>query len=152
MLKDRFIIYLKWTYLGAILISIFSGFGNMPLYARYYVADIPGLGWSGNFYINLYVHYLSGAVLLAVSTYSILHYMQQRGSSARLTLTGVVRAWVLGLVLISGLVAAIKNLSFVNLSQGGLMVLAFTHLGASMIFIFLSIGCRVLRKPWLTNA
>ena len=41
----------------------------MPLWKRYYIADIPGLGWSGNFYANVNVHYISGAVLIGLFFY-----------------------------------------------------------------------------------
>jgi len=151
MLKDRFSTYLKWMYLGAFLLSVFSGFGNMPIYGRYYVSDVPGLGWSGNFYMNLYVHYLSGAVLLAVSTLFIFLYVRRRGQGTRLTPSGIGRVLLLGLVLVSGVLAAVKNLPAVNLSQAGLMVTAFVHLGAVMFYLFLSLGCKVLKRNWLAD-
>ena len=151
MVKGRVISYMNWTYLAVLVVSLFSGIGNMPMYGRYYVADIPGFGWSGNFFINLYIHYLAGAVLLALTTCCAILYMQQRRYGTRLTQTGVIRTWVLILVIFSGVMAAIKNLPFVNLSLAGLMTVAFVHLGASMILIVLSIGCRLLKKPWTTN-
>ncbi len=152
MLKERSIIYMKWIYLAALLIAVFSGFGNMPMYGRYYVADIPGFGWSANFFINLHIHYLSGALLLAASTYFIFLYLRRRNRGARLSTTGIIRVSLLGLVLVSGVLAAIKNLPNVNLPQAGLMALAFVHLGAVMGFIFFSLVCRFLKIPWMADA
>jgi hypothetical protein len=151
MLSEQSLIYVKRTYLAAILLTIFSGFGNMPMYGRYYVSDIPGLGWSGNFFYTLYLHYLSGAVILAVSTIFTIRYLKHRSRGVRLTATGVIRVSVLGLVLASGLLAAIKNFPLVNLPMGGLMLLSFVHLGASMIFILFSLGCWLLKKPWMID-
>ena len=37
--------WLLWLYGTTVVISLFTGFGNMPLWGRYYIADIPGLGW-----------------------------------------------------------------------------------------------------------
>lgn len=108
MLNEQSVIYVKWTYLAAIFFATFTGFGNMPLYGRYYVADIPGFGWAGNFFVNLYIHYLAGAVLLALSTYFILLYLQRRDRSPRLSATGIIRVSVLGMVLFSGTLAAVK--------------------------------------------
>jgi cytochrome b subunit of formate dehydrogenase len=31
------------------LLLIFSGFGELPMYKRYMVTEIPGLGWQGIF-------------------------------------------------------------------------------------------------------
>ena len=59
MPNDRIDTYVKWTFLVALGISIFTWFGNMPLWGRFFVSDIPGLGWSADFFINMYVHYLS---------------------------------------------------------------------------------------------
>ena len=150
MRNDRFDTYIKWTFLVALGISIFTGFGNMPLWGRFYVSDIPGLGWSANFFVNIYVHYLSGGVLLAIATYAIIQYNQRRVTDARLSKAGVLRAVVFGLVLVSGALSAIKNLPAINLPLAGLMTLVFLHLGAVMVYIFISLACRILKKPWLT--
>lgn len=151
MIKDRFAVFISWVYLAAIAVSTFSGFGNMPLYGRYYVADIPGLGWSRNFYINLYIHYLSGAAILMVSTYAVFMYLQRRHRDVRLTTSGTLRSLALGLTLLTGVLAAVKNLAFINLPHGGLMVLAFAHLGGVMIFILLSLACKIMKKTWVTQ-
>ena len=149
MLNDRFNTRMKWIYLIALMVSIFTGFGNMPLYGRFFVSDIPGFGWSADFFILLYVHYLSGAALLMVSTYFVILYSRRSSKIARLSITGIARVTVLCLVLITGIMSAIKNLPSVNLSMVGLMVVAFTHLGAAMIFILLSISFRIFKRPWL---
>ena len=151
MLTQRSIGFVKWTYVLAMLTAIFSGFGNMPLYGRYYVADIPGLGWSRNFFINLNLHYLSSAVLLGLSTYLTIVYLQHRDKGIRLSASGVVRAVLLGLVLISGVLAALKNLPAVNLPLAGLMAAAFIHLGAVMGALFLNLACWLLKKPWIID-
>jgi hypothetical protein len=151
MPKDRFVAFMNWTYLISITVAVFSGFGNMPLYGRYYVADIPGLGWSRDFYINLYIHYVSGAVILMVSTYAVSMYLQQRRMNVRLTVSGLLRSLALGLLLFTGVLSALKNLAFINLPHAGLMTLAFAHLGSTMIFLFISIVCKITGKPWVIH-
>lgn len=151
MPRDRLAAFISWVYLVSIAVSIFSGFGNMPLYGRYYVTDIPGFGWSSNFYINLYIHYLSGAAILMVSTYVVCIYLQRRGQDVRMTTSGILRSLVLGFLLLTGVLAAVKNLPFINLSHGGLMLLAFAHLGGAMTFIFLSLACKIMKKPWVVQ-
>jgi hypothetical protein len=149
MRNDRFDTHIKWTFVAALGISIFTGFGNMPLWGRFYVSDIPGLGWSADFFINLYVHYLSGGLLLAVSTYHIIRYSQRSDRDARLSRVGLLRVVVFGLVLVSGALSAVKNLPQINLPLIGLMALVFFHLGAVMVYILISLACRILKKPWM---
>ena len=151
MLTKRSIGYVKWTFLLAMLAAIFSGIGNMPVYGRYYVADIPGFGWSRDFYNNLYLHYLSGAVLLGLAAYLPIVYLQRRDRQVRLSRTGVFRVLLLGLALVSGVLSAVKNLPAVHLSMAGLMAVAFFHLAAAMIALFFTLACGLLKKPWLTD-
>jgi len=57
---------LKWLFTAAVLLALFTGFGNMPLYGRYYIANIPGFQWSGNFIVNMKVHLVAGADLVGI--------------------------------------------------------------------------------------
>src|SRR4030042_6805212 len=50
-------------------ILIFSGFGELPMYKRYMVTQIPGLDWAGDFFINLKIHYLSGILFVSVMVF-----------------------------------------------------------------------------------
>lgn len=140
---------MKWFYGIALMVSIFTGFGNMPLYGRFFISDIPGFGWSDDFFILLYVHYLSGAALLTISTYFLILYSRRLSAVARLSFAGIARATVLCLVFMTGIMSAVKNLPSVNLPMAALITVAFTHLGAAMIFILLSISFRIFKKPWL---
>jgi len=51
---------LAWLYRLAAVLVLFTGFCNMPIAKRYYISDLPGLGWSGDFFLNVQVHYLLG--------------------------------------------------------------------------------------------
>jgi len=56
------------------LILIFSGFGELPMYKRYMVTQIPGLGWAGDFFINLKIHYLEGIVFVSIMVFHGLYH------------------------------------------------------------------------------
>lgn len=67
-----------WTVALSTLALIFSGFGQMPMYYRYYVYKIPGLWWSADFSITLIVHYIAAAVLLlAVGFHAVYHLIRR---------------------------------------------------------------------------
>ncbi len=140
--------FFRRLYPLALVVALFTGFGNMPIYKRYYVSAVPGLGWSGNFYINITIHYIAGAVLLAVATYFLMVYLKTRLDNGRLTISGVLRAILMGLTLLTGSLLAIRNLSQVNFAFGPQMITAFVHLGAVMLLLVLSILCGVVRIPW----
>jgi formate dehydrogenase gamma subunit len=53
---------------------IFSGFGELPMYKRYMVTEIPGLSWAGDFFINLKLHYLAGIVFVSVMVFHALYH------------------------------------------------------------------------------
>ena len=56
------------------LLLIFSGFGELPMYKRYMVTQIPGLGWAGDFIINLKIHYLSGIVFVSIMVFHAIYH------------------------------------------------------------------------------
>jgi formate dehydrogenase gamma subunit len=56
------------------LLLIFSGFGELPMYKRYMVTQIPGLGWAGDFFIQLKLHYLAGIVFVSVLVFHTLYH------------------------------------------------------------------------------
>jgi cytochrome b subunit of formate dehydrogenase len=76
-----------WVIAISGLVLLFSGFGEFPMYKRYMVTQIPGLGWTGDFWIHLKIHYLAaivftGAVLFHIVYHGILVHrglMPQKG-------------------------------------------------------------------------
>jgi copper ion binding protein len=56
------------------LLLIFSGFGELPMYKRFMVTQIPGLSWAGDFFINLKIHYLAGIVFVSVMVFHALYH------------------------------------------------------------------------------
>ena len=48
----------RYFYLLTVLLLTLTGFGQMPIFKRYYIADIPGFGWLAQFYVTHYIHYL----------------------------------------------------------------------------------------------
>ncbi len=63
-----------WVLAISGILLIFSGFGELPMYKRYMVTQIPGLGWAGDFLINLKIHYLSGIFFVSVMIFHALYH------------------------------------------------------------------------------
>ncbi len=60
------------------ILLIFSGFGEMPMYKRYNVVKIPGLAWSEDFHIMLYIHYIAAIVFMAAVFFHIVYHLLRR--------------------------------------------------------------------------
>ena len=63
-----------WVLAISGLLLIFSGFGELPMYKRYMVTQIPGLSWAGDFFINLKIHYLSGIIFVSVMVFHAIYH------------------------------------------------------------------------------
>jgi hypothetical protein len=138
-----------WIFGIAVFLSVFTGFGNMPLWKRYYIADIPGLGWSGNFYANVNVHYVSGAILLGLFIYFFTNYLYLRKNGIHLTWSGIIRYILLGIVLITGMFMAIKNLSGVRFPFYFLVSMNLFHMMSAMFFAVAALISWIGRFQWV---
>ena len=141
---------LRYIYLMTVFFLILSGFGQMPIFKRYYIADIPGLGWLAQFYLTHYIHYLGAILILALTTYIIIDYLILQKKSMRLTATGFVRGSILAGILVSGILLVIRNLEGSRFGPGFIIFLDLTHLGLVITFLMVSVYCLVRKKQWLT--
>lgn len=135
----------KLLYFIAAGIAVFSGMGQMPIMKRYYVADLPLLGWSQDFYINSDLHYLSAALLLGLLAWRL-------SLSRRVVDTnwswGPLSPWgwtLLALLFISGVFKVARNAGLF-IDPFLLMVLDFVHLGSGMAFMITGLFALISRS------
>ena len=140
----------RWLYLMTVIFLVLSGFGQMPIFKRYYIADIPGLGWLAEFFITHYIHYLAAILFLALTAHMIVDYLLSMRESRRMTATGYLRGGMLAGILVSGIFLMIRNLAGTNFSSEFIIFLDLCHLGLAMAFLFVSLYCLVSRKQWTT--
>jgi small-conductance mechanosensitive channel len=141
----------RWFYLLTVFFLTLTGFGQMPIFKRYYIADIPGLGWLAEFFITHYIHYLGAILFLGFTAYIIIDYLLSKRKSRQMTATGYVRSALLAGILTSGIFLVIRNLSGSNLSTGFIIFLDLCHLGLVMAFLFVSLYCLMFKKQWTRN-
>lgn len=140
----------RWVYLITVFFLALSGFGQMPIFKRYYIADIPGLGWLAEFFITHYIHYLAAILFLAFAAFAIIDYLLSTRKSRKMTTTGYVRGGILAGILVSGIFLVIRNLAGSNFSSEFIIFLDLCHLGLTVAFLFVSLYCLVSRKQWTT--
>ena len=138
----------RWFYLITIFCLTLTGFGQMPIFKRYYIADIPGLGWLAEFFVTHYIHYLGAILFLGFAAYRIIDHLLLKGKSRQMSATGYVRSALLAGILTSGIFLVIRNLPGSSLSSGFIVFLDICHLGLVMAFLFVSLYCLMFKKQW----
>lgn len=72
------VILVHWSVAIATFLLFFSGFGQMPIYRRYGLVEVPGFSWADNFAINSQIHYLAATLLLIAVFYHIIFHVSLR--------------------------------------------------------------------------
>lgn len=69
---------IHWLIALATIVLLFTGFGQMPMYPRYGVSALPGLSWSADYNITLFIHYVAGTILVFAMTYHLIYHLIRR--------------------------------------------------------------------------
>jgi len=149
--KPRAAAFSRWVKILYILTLIFmalTGFGQMPIYNRYYMSDIPGLGWLADFYITRNIHYIGAVILLGLVFYVASDFILSKRKQIKVTANGRVRAVLLSAIVISGALIVIKNFPYVHFSDGFIIGLNLFHLVGVMVFLMTNLVCRIAKKRW----
>lgn len=71
-LSNRFV---HWTSAFSIFWLIVTGIGQLPFYRRYFVTDIPGLAFLGDYFTMLTQHYIAATLLVGVAVYHVTYHL-----------------------------------------------------------------------------
>lgn len=137
---------LYWITLAMLTLT---GFAQMPIFKRYYIADIPGLGWLAQFYVTHHLHYLFAAVFLGLGAFVTFDYLLTKRTLFRVTTAGFVKAAILGGLTATGLLLVVRNLPGTGFSPGMIVFLDLAHMGLVVILIGASAYGVVTRTQWL---
>ncbi len=110
-----------------------TGMAQMPIFKRYYVADVPGLGWTADFYLTHKLHYAAAAILLFLLCHAAVRYVLTGRRHFRLTASGTVRVLLYAAISGTGLLRVIKNLHGFDLSPLTALATDWGHLIAVLL-------------------
>ncbi len=139
----------KRIYGFTLVVLALSGFAQMPIFKRYYIADVPGFGWLAQYYVTHLMHYLGAAILLGLIAYAVTAWLAGRPRPV-LTGSGMVRAVLLVGLLITGVARVVKNFSGVYMSAGAIVFLDMLHIALVMGYIVAAVWAAVGKKRWTT--
>lgn len=149
MSRNKNVYYL---YLLTILFITLSGFGQMPIFKRYYIADIPGLGWLAKFYITHYIHYICAALIIGITSYATADYLLLARKKLKLTFTGYLRVVLVTGLITTGIFLVIRNLEGYIFPHNFIIFLDLSHLTLVMLFLFTSLYCLLFKKKWTRDS
>ena len=133
---------------GSLFMSALTGFAQMPIFKRYYIADLPGLGWLAQFYTTYWLHYVSAIAFLAIAAYLAADYFLLQRKHRRLTISGLVRAAMLVFILATGALLVYRNMPGYRFSPHLVVALNFSHLGLVVLFLITSVTAKLMRRSW----
>lgn len=126
-----------------------TGFAQMPIFKRYYIADIPGLGWLAKFYVTHAMHYIFASLLIALCCYGALDFVLSKKGVAKISVSGLVKGAILLGLMVSGGLMVIRNLPGVYFPHTLIYTMNIGHLGLCMVLVLVSFYTLVKKKTWL---
>ncbi len=149
---SRFPTGVAWLCTATLGVMALTGFGQMPLYNRYYLSDIPGLGWLADFYVTRNIHYVGAAVLLGLLFYAAFDFLLRRRKKLRLTRSGTLRLALVAGIVVSGVLIVIKNFPHVYFNDAFVIGLNLFHLAMVISLLAANVVCLIFRKRWAAPA
>lgn len=143
--------YLKPVYLFLLFSMGLTGFAQMPIFKRYYIADVPGLAWLADFYATHYLHYLGAFVFFGFFVYVVVIYRGLMFQQFQLTGAAYIRVAILILITITGIFRVLKNLPDVVFSPLFTMVIDISHLVFMMLLMISGLAFMILKRKWLVE-
>lgn len=134
--------YPRWLsrlFILAMTALAFTGAFQMPLARRYYLTDIPGLAWTGDFFLVHKLHYICAAVLLFVVALVTIHWLLEWRKKLTLSPLGMIRVVVLTGIIVSGGLRVYRNMPDVTLAPIVILTIEWVHLGLSMVMGLLAL-------------
>ncbi len=132
MPKPLFPVWQKRLTLAAALGLALTGMGQMPIFSRYYIADLPGLGWLGNYQITAALHLALGAALVFLLASYAASWLAAGRLRPMLTTAGKWRVALYGAVALTGVVRVMQNGSLAMVGPMQVRYLDWLHLGLAM--------------------
>jgi hypothetical protein len=139
----------RYFYRFLIFLCALTGFGQMPIYKRYYMADIPGFSWLADYYATRFVHYVGAALLLGLLAYTLADYLLRRREIGAPSWSALARGALLAVIVISGLFFLAKNLAGAYYPPAAIIAGNLIHLSAVMGLLALSLYCLLFKKGWM---
>lgn len=82
-----------WAIALSGLTLVITGIFELPIAGRYYITDLPGMKWSGDFIFSLELHYAASVIFITASLFHVVYHVLQ-GHTGLLPKKGDLKASV----------------------------------------------------------
>lgn len=131
-----------------IFLIIVTGFAQMPVFKRYYIADIPGLSWLAEFFITHSLHYIAGIVLTCFYFNGAANVVISKKTIKTISLFVIVKSCIVTVLISTGLLMMAKNFSGIYFRHDLIIVLNLTHLVMCVLLIVVSVAGLFNKTVW----
>lgn len=135
---------LIWAVLLGVLTV--SGFAQMPIFKRYYIADLPGLAWTADYYFTHKMHYMGGALLMALAAWMAIRWTLEAGRDWQITGSGWLRIGLLLGIIGTGALRMYKNQPGASFTPEFTLVVDWIHLGLVLVLGLTALALRFFGK------
>lgn len=137
---------------SAVAVLAVTGLAQMPIFKRYYVADLPGLGWLADYGLTHKLHYAAAALFLGLLAHAATLYRRGGLPGWRLTRSGALHAALLAGLALTGGLRVLKNLPGAHFGPFAAMALDWLHLGL-VLLLGLAALCALVpgRSPFIAQ-
>jgi len=128
--------YPRWIsrlFILAVGMLAFTGMMQMPLANRYFLTRVPGMAWTGDFFIVHKLHYGFAALLLFIAGLTCANWLLNWRKRLTLTPMGAARVAILAGLVVSGVFRVYRNIPSVTLDPTFVLVIEWIHLGLTMV-------------------
>lgn len=125
--------WLSGLFIFSVATLTFTGFLQMPLARRYALTEVPGLAWTGDFFVVHKLHYILACLLLFVVGLAVVNWLRTWRGKLTLTRLGAVRVAVIGGLVVSGGLRVYRNLPGVTLDPAYIVTIEWVHLILVMV-------------------
>ncbi len=120
--------FMSYIYTITLFFITLSGFAQMPIFKRYYIADIPGLGWLANFYFTHLMHYIFAGIFIGLVVFSILDAIILKIKFNRMIKPVTVKLILFTGLILTGILLVVKNFAGAPFSNNFIIGLNLMHL------------------------
>ena len=71
-----------WLVAISSFVLLFSGLGQLPMYKRYKLVELPGMAWASNYEITLVMHLIAAAVFSGAIIFHLVYHFRRREFAA----------------------------------------------------------------------
>ena len=129
---------IKYLYCFSLFMLIITGFGQMPVFKRYYIADIPGFGWLAQFYVTYILHYIFAILFVFIIFYIVTMFLGNKKKEKKIDYSTIFKSVIFGGLIITSFILVLRNLPGYRFSANFITITDFIHIGFGMMFLFVT--------------